>query len=62
MSWLIKRPIDGISLNGDEYLLDDDGNKMIFDTVSQAKGFLTQNGYDEESIVAEGIEFEEVKV
>ena len=62
MSRLIKRPIDGISLNGDEYLLDDEGNEMIFDTVSQAKAFLIQNGYDEESIVAEGIEFEEVKV
>ena len=61
MSWLIKRPIDGISLNGDEYLLDDDGNEMIFDTVSQAKAFLIQNGYDEESIIGEGIEFDEVK-
>ncbi len=62
MSYLIKRPIGGISLNGGEYLLDDDGNEMIFDTVSQAIAFLIQNGYDEESIAAEGIEFEEVKL
>ncbi len=36
MSYLIKRPMDGVSLNGGEYLLDDDGNEMIFESILQA--------------------------
>lgn len=60
MSVLIKRPIKGITINGFEYVLDDDGNEIAFDTLEDAKAFLVQHGYDENTIDAEGIEFEEV--
>ncbi len=42
----IGRPVNGISLNGDEFLLDDDGNVMEFDSVENAKEFLRANGVD----------------
>lgn len=60
MSVLIKRPINGITINGFEYVLDENGNEITFDTLKDAKTFLAQHGYDENTIDAEGIEFEEV--
>lgn len=60
MSILIKRPINGITINGFEYVLDDNGDEITFDTLEDAKAFLAQHGYDENDIDAEGIEFEEV--
>lgn len=60
MSVLIKRPINGITINGFEYVLDDKGNEIAFDTLEDAKVFLAQHGYNESTIDAEDIEFEEV--
>lgn len=57
---IIARPLRGVSLNGNEYLLDENGEAMSFTTVQDAKNFLKQNDVSEEDIEAEGIIFEEV--
>lgn len=57
---IIARPLRGVSLNGNEYLLDENGEAMSFTTVQDAKNFLKQNDVSEEDIEAEGIVFEEV--
>ncbi len=43
---VIARAIEGISINGKEYLLDDDGNAMEFADKQAAKDFLRENGCD----------------
>jgi len=40
---IVGRPINGISLNGDDYLLDDYNNVMKFDNIQAAKDFLLDN-------------------
>ena len=40
---IIARPINGISLNGNEYLLGNNGKVLKFDSVQIAKDFLTEN-------------------
>lgn len=57
---IIGKPLGGVSLNGNEYLLDENGEVMSFTTVQDAKNFLKQNDVSEEDIEAEGIIFEEV--
>lgn len=57
---IIGKPLGGVSLNGNEYLLDENGEAMSFPTVQEAKNFLKQNDVSEEDIEAEGIIFEEV--
>lgn len=42
----IGKPINGISLNGDEWLLNEDNSVMEFENKEQAKQFLRDNGYD----------------
>ncbi len=42
---IIARPINGISLNGCEYLLDQSGEIQIFRDKNSAVDFLTQHGY-----------------
>jgi hypothetical protein len=42
---LIGRPINGISLNGLEFLLDDKNEPMEFADKDKAKEFLKANGY-----------------
>jgi len=44
---VIGRPINGISLNGLEYLLNEEGNYMEFNDSKTAKEFLRENGYSE---------------
>lgn len=45
---LVGRPVEGISLNGDEFLLDNKGNPLVFNSIEQAKDFLiNKGGYDE---------------
>jgi len=44
---VVGKPINGISLNGLEYLLDDEDNMMKFETREFAKYFLVNNGYDD---------------
>lgn len=58
--YIIGRPINGISINGLEYILTDEGDEMIFDSIEDAKDFLSCCGIGEEEIEAQGIQFEEV--
>lgn len=56
---LIGKPINGISINGLEYVLDDDGNVMKFTCVAKAKEYLEANGISEDEADEMGIVFEE---
>lgn len=56
---LIGKPINGISINGLEYVLDDDGNVMKFTCVAKAKEYLEANGISEGEADEMGIVFEE---
>ena len=40
MSFVIAQPVEGISLNGLEYLLDDDDNVKIFKSYDEAHDFV----------------------
>ncbi|MDR0645978.1 MAG: hypothetical protein LBG46_03145 [Elusimicrobiota bacterium] len=40
---LVKRPIEGISLNGCEYLLDEKNNLMRFKTKTAAKAYIKEH-------------------
>ena len=42
----IGRPVNGISLNGDEFLLDNEDNVMEFENKASAYTFLRENGVD----------------
>ena len=42
--YAIKRAINGISINGDEFLLNDDGSTMFFATEALAWKFICRNG------------------
>ena len=49
MSFIIGRPINGISLNGLEYVLDaPDGNVMEFESEAKAQEFCLNNGADKQ--------------
>jgi len=43
MKYLIARPINGISLNGNEYLLNDDGSEMEFETKDDCLNYIKYN-------------------
>lgn len=45
---IVGRPINGISLNGLEYILDDEGEIRYFDSVEEAKALLREHGYSED--------------
>lgn len=57
--YVIGRPINDISINGLEYVTDDNGEEMIFDSIEDAKEFLDSHGIEEEEIEAKGILFKE---
>ena len=44
----VGRAINGISINGLEYILDDDNEVMLFSSVDKAKQFLAEHGADAE--------------
>jgi len=44
---IVGRPINGISINGNEYLLGDNGEPMVFSSESAAKDFLRGHGINE---------------
>ena len=54
--YVIGRPIEGICINGREYVLDDKGDVLKFKTEIAAKMFLIDNGVTELMIKNEGIE------
>jgi hypothetical protein len=56
----IGHPINGISINKLEYVLDDNGNEMRFADETAAMEFLRGQGYKEEDIENEGILFTDV--
>lgn len=43
----IGRAIEGISINGLEWLLDDAGQTMKFESINDAMDFLKDNGFDD---------------
>lgn len=61
MAVLIGRPINGISINGLEYVCDDEGIAIAFENEERARDFLHKNGVSDESIEDCGIVFEEVE-
>ena len=57
----IYRYIDGISLNGKEYLLDEDNQELVFPNEAAAFTYLHDAGVEvanEEELEEEGIHFE----
>jgi hypothetical protein len=46
----VSRAINCISINGDEYLLNDDGDVVLFETLEHAQNFLTINNITESEI------------
>ncbi|WP_336932078.1 hypothetical protein [Acinetobacter bereziniae] len=50
MTISVGRPINGISINGLEYLLDDDGNIRLFSDENEAKDWLTSQGFSMDEI------------
>lgn len=57
---VISRPINGISINGKEYVVDDDDELVVFETENDARLFLAACGIGEKEIEDMGIEFEPV--
>lgn len=58
---VIYRPINGIGLNGNEYVLDEKGDLMVFETENDARLFLAACGIGEQEIEDMGIGFEPVR-
>lgn len=57
MGVIVGRYINGVGLNGLEYLLDPVGNEMVFESEEAARIYLIANGYSDEDI--ESLVFEE---
>ena len=45
LKYRVARAIDGISINGNEFLLDEKGEIMLFNTEQNALDFLNSKGY-----------------
>jgi hypothetical protein len=45
---VVGRTIGGCTLNGLEYLLDDEGEEIRFETEESAREFLSEHGIDEQ--------------
>lgn len=58
--YVIGRPIEGVTINGLEYILNDEGDEIIFNSIEEAKEFLLGFDIGEAEIEAQGIVFEEV--
>lgn len=59
MGIIVGRHINGISINPLEYMQDDEGELIIFESEEQARKHLIQNGFSEDDLY--WIVFEEVK-
>jgi hypothetical protein len=47
---VVARPINGITINGLEYLLDDDGKPIVFAGQQEAEAFLLSLGMSEDDM------------
>lgn len=56
----VGRHINGVAINPLEYLLDDEGDLMTFESEEKAKEFLAENGYTEDDMY--WMVFEEVDI
>lgn len=56
----IGRPINGISINGNEYVCDEKGRAIVFEDENDARAFLKENRYTDEAIENDGIVFENI--
>ena len=61
MAILIGRPINGITINGLEYVVNENGEPIKWATEKQARLFLEARGLSEDDIEAQGILFVEEK-
>jgi|GEM_PF-6054508 len=61
MRYAIGRPIEGVTLNGNEYVLDGDGKLMTFDSEEDALDFLKACGFTDKDIKGQGVVIEEVQ-
>ena len=59
--WVIARPINGISINGDEYAVDDNGKFVCFDSEEQAKDTML-SAYPAILIVSQGMYVKEIEI
>ena len=59
--WAISRPKNGISLNGREYVCDENGKVKLYDDISIAMLDLAFHGYDTGDVEREGIEIVEMQ-
>lgn len=50
LTWSIARHVNGISLNGLEYLLDENGKTLTFDAIKSAETHLIENGVSQSVI------------
>ena len=50
MSIIVGQPINGISINGLEYLLTQGGNLAKFEDEAQAKQFLRHQGFEDDEV------------
>ena len=55
----ISRPINGISINGDEYLLDESDKPLVFETVKEAVRFLAEHNFTITDLLDIDFHFEE---
>jgi hypothetical protein len=53
--WTVTRPVNGISLNGVEYLCDENGLRILYDSEESARADLRSYGYSDKDIEDEGI-------
>lgn len=60
MGVLIGKPINGISINGLEYVCDDNLYAIVFEDGTAARKYLAENGITEDDIEDMGIVFETV--
>lgn len=60
MGVIIGRPIEGVTINGLEYVCDEKGTTIVFKDEAEARAFLADHNIDDELIEECGIVFEEV--
>ena len=58
-NYTISRPINGITINGNEYLLDENDEVMKFPTEDSARTFLSENGIEDPDKMGISIDLED---